>query len=112
MNRRDMLRVSGATLVATAIPGAAFAQQKKTMVMVVKIIGIPWYNLVEQGLKKAGAEFNLDVSMVGPSNIDPAQQVRLVEDLIARKVDYIGLVPLDEKVMQPVLERAQAAGIR
>jgi simple sugar transport system substrate-binding protein len=112
MNRRDMLRVSGATLVAVAMPGAAYAQQKKTMVMVVKIIGIPWYNLVEEGLKKAGAEYDFQVSMVGPSNIDPAQQVRLVEDLIARKVDYIGLVPLDEKVMQPVLARAQAAGIR
>jgi simple sugar transport system substrate-binding protein len=112
MNRREILWLSGAALGSLAAPWAARAEDKKTMVMVVKIIGIPWYNLVEQGLKKAGAQFDMDVSMVGPSNIDPAQQVRLVEDLIARKVDYIGLVPLDEKVMQPVLERAKAAGIR
>jgi simple sugar transport system substrate-binding protein len=111
MNRRDTLKFASAAIGALVTPWAAHAEQQKTMVMVVKIIGIPWYNLVEQGLKKAGAEFNMNVSMVGPSNIDPAQQVRLVEDLIARKVDYIGLVPLDEKVMQPVLERAQAAGI-
>ena len=50
--------------------------------------------------------------MVGPANVDPAQQVKLLEDLIAKKVNVIGLVPLDVKVCEPVLKRAQAAGIR
>ena len=49
--------------------------------------------------------------MVGPAHVDPAQQVRLVEDLIARRVDVIGLVPLDVKVLAPVLKRAQDAKI-
>jgi simple sugar transport system substrate-binding protein len=113
IGRRDVLKLTGGVAVAAlgAPWGLAAAEAPKTMVMVVKIAGIPWYDLVEQGLKKAGAEFNIDVSMVGPSNIDPAQQVKLVEDLIARKVDYIGLVPLDVNVMQPVLQRAQEAGI-
>lgn len=81
------------------------------MVMVVKIDGIPWYNLVEEGLKKAGKDFDMDVSMVGPSSIDPAQQVRLIEDVIARGVDVIGVVPLDVNVLEPVLKRAKEAGI-
>jgi simple sugar transport system substrate-binding protein len=50
--------------------------------------------------------------MVGPANVDPAQQVKLLEDLIAKKVTVIGLVPLDVKVCEPVLKRAQAAGIK
>ena len=50
--------------------------------------------------------------MVGPANVDPAQQVKLLEDLIAKKVNVIGLVPLDVKVCEPVLKRAQAAGIK
>ena len=49
--------------------------------------------------------------MIGPANVDPAQQVKLFEDLIAKKVDVIGLVPLDVKVAEPVLKRAQEAGI-
>jgi simple sugar transport system substrate-binding protein len=53
----------------------------------------------------------MNASMVGPANVDPAQQVKLLEDLIAKKVDVIGLVPLDVKVTEPVLKRAQAAGI-
>ena len=83
-----------------------------TMVTVVKIAGIPWFNALEKGIKKGGKDFDIDASMVGPANVDPAQQVKLLEDLIAKKVTVIGLVPLDVKVCEPVLKRAQAAGIK
>lgn len=49
--------------------------------------------------------------MVGPTRADPAQQVKLIEDLIAKKVDVIGLVPLDTKVTAQVVKRARDAGI-
>jgi simple sugar transport system substrate-binding protein len=113
MHRRQLLQFAAGSAAAVLTPWSAWAQnsKKKTMVMVVKIAGIPWYNLVEQGMKKAAPEFNMDVSMVGPANVDPAQQVRLVEDLIARKVDIIGVAPIDGNVLKPVLKRARDAGI-
>jgi simple sugar transport system substrate-binding protein len=83
-----------------------------TMVTVVKIAGIPWFNAVEKGIKKGANDFKIDATMIGPANVDPAQQVKLLEDLIAKKVTVIGLVPLDVKVCEPVLKRAQAAGIK
>jgi simple sugar transport system substrate-binding protein len=112
MNRRDTLRLIGAAGAAGAfgLPMQARAAQK-TMVTVVKITGIPWFNLVNKGLMRGGKQFGVNVQMVGPAHVDPAQQVKLVEDLIAKRVDAIGLVPLDVKVLAPVLERAQAAGI-
>jgi simple sugar transport system substrate-binding protein len=82
-----------------------------TVTIVVKIEGIPWFTALRKGVVKAGKDFGVNATMIGPATDDPAQQVRLVEDLIAKKVDAIGLVPLDEKVMEPVLERAQQAGI-
>jgi simple sugar transport system substrate-binding protein len=105
---RVVLPLAAAAFFATA---PAAAQDKPTVVTVVKIAGIPWFNAVEQGIVKGGEEFGLDASMVGPNTVDPAQQVKLVEDLIARKVDTIGLIPLDVNVMEPVLQRAAAAGI-
>ena len=42
----------------------------------------------------------------------PALQVRAIEDLIAQKVDVIGVVPNDAEVLEPVLARARAAGIK
>ena len=113
MKRRDILKLTLAAGVAllVATPNLAMAANP-VMVTVVKIAGIPYFGALEHGLQEAGKQFNIDVSMTGPANIDPAQQVKLLEDLIARKVDVIGLVPLDVKACEPVLKRAQAAGIK
>jgi simple sugar transport system substrate-binding protein len=114
MNRRKTLKALGSAAMASAAgltSHIAFAANS-TMVTVVKIAGIPWFNALEKGVKKGGSDFNIDASMVGPANVDPAQQVKLLEDLIAKKVTVIGLVPLDVKVCEPVLKRAQAAGIK
>ena len=50
--------------------------------------------------------------MVGPTQADAAQQVRAIEDLIARGVDVIGIVPNDSAALAPVLGRAREAGIK
>jgi simple sugar transport system substrate-binding protein len=114
MNRRDSLKLLGgvALVGALGLPAGAALAAEKTMVTVVKIAGIPWFNAVEKGIQKGAKDFSIDATMVGPANVDPAQQVKLLEDLIAKKVDVIGLVPLDVKVTEPVLKRAQAAGIK
>jgi simple sugar transport system substrate-binding protein len=114
VNRRNTLKALGGAAVASATgltSQIAFAATQ-TMVTVVKIAGIPWFNAVEKGIQKGAKDFAMDASMVGPANVDPAQQVKLLEDLIAKKVNVIGLVPLDVKVCEPVLKRAQAAGIK
>ena len=114
LDRRKTLQLLGASAAAgiAGLPARALAATEKTMVTVVKIAGIPWFNAVEKGIQKGGKEFGINATMVGPANVDPAQQVKLLDDLIAKKVDVIGLVPLDVKVCEPVLKRAQAAGIK
>src|SRR6476661_3132581 len=114
MDRRHTLKlIGGATVTAGAgFPGLAFAQAQKEMVTVVKIAGIPWFNALEKGIQKGAKDFGVNATMVGPANVDPAQQVKLLEDLIAKKVNVIGLVPLDVKVCEPLLKSAQAAGIK
>lgn len=117
ITRRRVLHLIAAGTAAGAaglpgpLPRPAAAQDRKTMVTVVKIAGVPWFNALERGVQKGGTDFGIASTMIGPANVDPAQQVKLLEDLIARRVDVIGLVPLDVKVAAPVLRRAQAAGI-
>ena len=79
--------------------------------VVVKIGGIPWFSAMEQGIKRAGKEDQVNAYMVGPTTADPAQQVRAVEDLIAKKVNVIAVVPNDAKALEPVFDRAKTAGI-
>src|ERR1700729_1848066 len=90
----------------------AFAADKPTMGVVVKIGGIPWFNAMEMGIKEQGAKDGVDAFMVGPTSADPSLQVRAIEDLIAKKVNVIGVVPNDEKALEPVLQKARDAGIK
>ena len=92
---------------------AAFAQGRQAQIAtVVKVGGIPWFNAMENGIKKAGSELGVNAWQVGPTQADAAQQVRAVEDLIARKVDVIAVVPNDATALEPVFRRAQEAGIK
>ncbi len=103
--------VAGATL-AMAVTTTAIAADKPTMGVVVKIGGIPWFNAMETGIKEMGEELGVDASMIGPTSADPALQVRAIEDLIAKGVSIIGVVPNDEAALEPVLTKARAAGIK
>jgi simple sugar transport system substrate-binding protein len=101
-----------AVLAALGFESPSFAESKDPQfTVVVKIEGIPWFAALNKGIQAGGKDFNIDATMIGPAKADPAQQVRMIEDLIAKKVDAIGLVPLDVNVTAPVLARAQAAGI-
>ncbi|WP_322112152.1 substrate-binding domain-containing protein [Arboricoccus pini] len=113
MNRRSLLLTAGiGTLALTK--GAALAQATEVpqIAIVAKIGGIPWFNAMDAGIKKQAEALKVDAWMVGPTQADAAQQVRAVEDLIARKVNVIGVVPNDAAALEPVLARAKAAGIK
>jgi len=79
--------------------------------VVVKIGGIPWFNRMEVGVKDAASELGVNAYQIGPSDADPAQQVKIIEDLIAKGVDAICVVPNDAKALEPVFEKARANGI-
>ena len=106
-----MKKFTMTTLVLGLAMGSV-AQAQTTMGVVVKIGGIPWFNAMEMGIKEQAAKEGIDAFMIAPTSADPALQVRAIEDLIARKVDIIGVVPNDAEVLEPVLKRARDAGIK
>lgn len=112
MDRRQTLKLLGTFAVAAGNLGPAFAAPEKTMVVVHKILGIPAITAMAKGVEQAGKDLGIKASLTGPVALDPAQQLKIVEDLIAQNVDVIGVVPLDVNVLAPTLKRAQAAGIK
>lgn len=91
--------------------GAAGGKQLE-IATVVKITGIPWFNRMESGVKLAAKELGVNAYQVGPADADPAQQVKMVEDLISKGVGAICVTPNDAKALEPVFQRARAAGIK
>ena len=114
LTRRKLMKsaaaLGGATLLSGLGTGAVMAQDSTDIGVVAKI-RIPWFDNVEKGVVKAGEELGINAFMIAPTSDDAAQQVRIVEDLIAQKVDVIGVIPNDGAALEPVFKRAQDAGI-
>jgi simple sugar transport system substrate-binding protein len=96
---------------APAAEGEAAAPSDLTFTTVVKIAGINWFNRMEEGVKKFGADTGINASLVGPAEADAAQQIPIIEDLIAQGVDALCVVPMDPTQLDPVLQKAMDAGI-
>jgi simple sugar transport system substrate-binding protein len=93
-------------------PAGETAAEPYEIAVVVKIAGIPWFNRLEEGVKQAAEELGVNAYMVGPADADPAQQAKMVEDLVAKGVDAIAVVPNDAKALEPVFAKAREQGIK
>lgn len=101
-----------AAVLLAATVGALNAQEKPTISTVVKISGIPWFNRMEVGVKEyASTTPAVNASQSGPATADAAQQLKIIDDLIARKVSALAVVPMDPTVIEGALKRAMDRGI-
>jgi len=87
------------------------AEEDLNIVTVVKIAGINWFNRMEEGVVDWGKEQGVNATLVGPAEADAAQQIPIIEDLIAQGVDALCVVPMDPTQLDPVLKKAMDAGI-
>lgn len=85
--------------------GSVFAADKYEIALVAKVNGVPWFNRMGVGVKEAADKLNVNAYQTGPATPDPAQQVKVIEDLIAKNVSAIIVVPNDATVLEPVLKK-------
>ncbi len=89
----------------------AAAGRRYTMVTVVKVDGIAWFDRMREGVAQFGRDTGHDVRLIGPSQADAAAQVQLIDQLIGEGVDAICVVPFSVEACEPVLRRARQRGI-
>lgn len=88
------------------------AAEELEFVTVPKAVGLNWFNRMEEGVQKFGDdEKGISAFQQGPSKFDAALQVQVIEDLIARKVDALNVVPYQADSLEPVLKKAREQGI-
>ena len=111
--KKSLLVIMVVALVALSAQGVAAQAKpaKPEIVTVVKITGIPWFNRLAEGVKKANDELGVNAYQLGPSDADPAQQVKIVEDLINKGVKAICITPNDARALEPAFAKAKAKGI-
>lgn len=106
--KKVLFNVAALTL---ALAAAGVQAKSYEIVNVVKVSGIPWFNQMNKGIEQAAGDFDVNARQLGPSTPDPAQQVKIIEDLIAKGVDAITVVPNDVTVLEPVFKKAREKGI-
>lgn len=114
MTRRGALAAGLLFGMCAGLSTVAQAQDKPlTVVLIPKLVGIPWYNSVKAGIDQANKELpNVKVIWQGPQTDQVDKQIQLIDSLIATKPDVIGVAADDPAAIVPVLKKAEAAGIK
>jgi len=112
------MRINMKSLAAVAVGcglvlGTLSAQVKPAIVTVVKVAGETWFTRMGEGVNVYGAEnARISARQIGPAKADAAQQARMIEDLVAKDVSAIAVVPMDPAALEGVLRRASRRGIK
>jgi len=72
----------------------------------------PYYEPCYEGFKDAADKYGVKVEYRAARAFEVPQQVEIIENIIARRVDGIAISALDDQGLVPVIEEAVRAGIK
>lgn len=105
-------RIFFVSALTMAVSTAVFAQTKPKVAFVPQLIGIPYFNAMEAGGKRAAEELGVEFIYSGPVDTNPVDQLQIVQNLIDQGVNAISVSVLDASSITPVVEAAKAKGIK
>lgn len=115
--RRRCAQVFGASaalVLSAALLPAAHAADKPKVALVMKSLANEFFLTMEQGAK-AHQKDNADKYTLVANGIkdetDTAAQIRMVEQMVAQKVDALVIAPADSKALVPAIKNAIDKGV-
>ena len=98
---------------ASAPNSAPAAPVKKRIGLVMKTLTNPFFVEMEKGARRAETELGVNLIVkTAAQETSIEQQIKLVDDLVAAKVDAIVIAPGDSVRLIPALKRAADAGLK
>ena len=97
--------------LAMVLSCTAALAEDMTVVVMPKLVGIPYFNASETGALAAGEELGINVIYTGPTTGDAALQVQMIEDLLIDGIDALAIAPNDPDSVSPALQKCQADGV-
>ena len=103
----------GAALAAMMLAGgAAQAQDKVRIALVVKALGIGFFEAAAKGAEEAAKELgDVEIIYTGPTDTTAEGQIEVINALIAQQVDAIAISANDTDALVPALKKAMQRGI-
>ena len=105
--------LGGSALAAMILAGnMAQAQDKVRIALVVKALGIGFFEAAAEGAEEAAAELgNVEIIYTGPTDTTAEGQIEVINSLIAQQVDAIAISANDPDALVPALKKAMDRGI-
>jgi ribose transport system substrate-binding protein len=105
--------VSTVAKTSAATPAAAPKAAVSRVGLVMKTLTNPFFIEMEKGARRAEKELGVELLVkTAAQETSIEQQIQIVDDLIAAKVDAIVIAPGDSQSLVPMLKKAAAAGIK
>jgi ribose transport system substrate-binding protein len=111
MKRRSLLAMPAALGLGAALTTRAHAQEKRTLAFVVNVSADFW-TICRRGIEKANREHpDFNMEMIVPGQASAAEQRRIVDELLARKVAGIAISPINPANSTEMLNRVAAQAV-
>ncbi|WP_299285770.1 rhamnose ABC transporter substrate-binding protein [uncultured Tateyamaria sp.] len=113
MKRRTFTALTaGLSLAASLFGTTAMAQDDMRIALVVKALGIGFFEAAAQGAEEAAAELGgVEIIYTGPTDTTAEGQIEVINSLIAQGVDAIAVSANDTDALVPTLKKAMQRGI-
>ena len=91
--------------------GGGGGDEALTMVTVVKVSGVGWFDRMEVGVDEYAEESGNDARQEGADDASPEKQIQIIQDLIPQSPAAITVVPNSPEALEAVLGQAREQGI-
>lgn len=99
--------------VSVAMLASSAQAETKKIALVVKALGIGFFEAANKGAQEAAAELgDVEVIYTGPTTTTAEGQIEVINSLIAQRVDAIAVSANDTDALVPALKRAMERGIK
>jgi rhamnose transport system substrate-binding protein len=105
------LAVTGCSKKSGSSGSGSGGDKKIKVAFVPKLQGIPYFEAMNTGGKKAAQELGIDWIYKGGTTADPGAQTEIVKSLIQQRVDVLVVAPNDPDSLAPILQDAKKQGI-
>lgn len=103
--------LTSAAIAATLMAAPAHAETKR-IALVVKALGIGFFEAAAKGAEEAAAELgDVEIIYTGPTDTTAEGQIEVINSLIAQQVDAIAVSANDTDALVPTLKKAMDRGI-
>lgn len=104
--------IASAAVASALLSGPALAQDNTRIALVVKALGIGFFEAAAKGAEEAAAELgDVEIIYTGPTDTTAEGQIEVINALIAQQVDAIAISANDTDALVPTLKKAMDRGI-